>query len=267
MKSKPKTKRIVVVSDLHCGHRAGLTPPDHWQIGTSYYQQQQKTWNFYAQAIKSLGKIDYLICNGDAIDGNGTRSGGTELYEPDRSKQVDIAHECLSLAKADKYLLTFGTPYHVGQEEDWERELAFKLDAEIEGHMFWECPGTGVIFDIKHKVGSSTVPWGRMTPVLKDKVWNTIWHDKDGQPRGDIIIRSHVHYFAYSGDSRTLCVVTPALQGFGSKYGVRQCVGTVDFGLIYFDIQENGDYDWGHKIMNYEIVKNKKTDTFESRLK
>jgi len=266
---KKKFKRVVVVSDLHCGHRAGLTPPDHWQKGTSYFQQQQKTWNFYTDALKELQKehpIDYLICNGDAIDGKGQKSGGTELYEPDRSKQVEIAEICLREAKADKYMLVYGTAYHTGQDEDWEKQLAWRLDAEITGHLFWECPNTGITFDVKHKVGSSQVPWGRFTAINKDKIWNTIWHDKGGQPDGDIIIRSHVHYFAYSGDGSYLCVVTPALQGFGSKYGVRECVGMVNFGFIWFDIEENGSYDWGSRIMQYEVVK-QKDDTFESRLK
>lgn len=261
-------KRVVIVSDLHCGHRAGLTPPEHWVNGSVYIQQQKKTWEFYENTIKSLGHIDILVCNGDAIDGKGERSGGTEQFESDRSKQVDIAFKCLSLTHAREYRLTYGTPYHVGQDEDWERELALRLKCDIKGHDFFGV--NGINFDIKHKIGSSGIPHGRYTPIAKAKLWNTIWADKGGQVKADITIRSHVHYYLFSGNSNWIGVVTPALQGFGSKYGVRQCDGTVDFGLVWFDIYEDGSslntkVKMGTSIMDYEVVE--KNGSFESRLK
>lgn len=264
--SKKDFMRVVVASDMHCGHRAGLTPPEHFQYNTSYLQQQKKTWEFWSNSLKELRDehpIDLLIHNGDAIDGKGERSGGTELYEVDRSKQVEIAYSCLKESQASEYALTYGTPYHVGQEEDFERLLSWKLNCDIEGHMQRDV--NGVLFDVKHKVGSSPLPHSRYTSIAKEKLLNTMWNDRGGQINADVIIRSHVHYFAYCGDGRFLGVVTPALQGFGSKYGVRQCSGTVDFGLIWFDIYGKDDWSWGRKIMQYEVVK--KGNKYESRLK
>jgi len=260
---KRNFKRVVVVSDLHCGHRAGLTPPDHWVKGSAYFEQQRKTWAFYEDGIKSLGKIDIMVCNGDAIDGKGQKSGGNEQIETNRSKQVDIAVECLKVAKPDEYRFTYGTPYHVGIEEDWEREIALRLKSEIRGHDFFEVNGKK--FDVKHKIGSSTIPHGRYTPIAKEKLWNTIWADRGGQVKADITIRSHVHYYLTSSNANWLGVVTPALQGFGSIYGVRQCSGTVDYGFIWFDIYSDGSQSLGVKIMDYEVVE--KNGSFESRLK
>lgn len=262
MSKKKAKQRVVIVSDPHCGHRAGLTPPNHWQYGTSYYAQQKKTWDFYEKAIKSLQPIDILLCNGDAIDGKGDRSGGTEIYESDRQKQAKIAKECLEISKAKQYIIVAGTPYHVGAEEDFERQLAWDLNTELEGHAFFEV--NGVKFDATHKIGSSSVPHARYTALARSKLWNNIWAIKKGQPNSDIIIRSHVHYFLYAGDSSWLGIITPALQGFGSKYGVRQCQGTVDFGLVWVDVYEDGTFDWGHKIMEYSLVE--KNGRFESRL-
>jgi len=34
----------------------------------------------------------------------------------------------------------------------------------------------------------------------------------------------------------------------GSKYGARECSGTVDWGLIYFDIYKDG-YSWTPKVI------------------
>ena len=59
----------------------------------------------------------------------------------------------------------------------------------------------------------------------------------------NVIIRSHVHYHEFSGNPTHIAMTTPALQGWGSKYGERQCSGIVDIGLVQFDISE-GEYSW-----------------------
>ena len=73
-------KRVVAVGDAHAGHRAGIAPPAFQSaiVGDEYYRIQVELWNFYATVIQLLKPIDILIHNGDAIDGPGSRSGGTE---------------------------------------------------------------------------------------------------------------------------------------------------------------------------------------------
>ena len=34
------------------------------------------------------------------------------------------------------------------------------------------------------------------------------------------------------------------MQALGSKYGSRQCSGTVDFGFVVFDVDDDGQYTW-----------------------
>jgi hypothetical protein len=257
MSKKSKFKRVVVISDLHCGHRVGLTPPgkesqisgtSHQRISKKYYKAQLALWKAYAGMIKRLGKIDILIVNGDAIDGRGEKSGGTELIAVDRNVQVEMAAECINFVGADTVLMTRGTGYHVGNTESFEDNIADKVGAKkIEDHAWYDI--NGVVFDVKHFIGSSGIPHGRSTAVKRDQLWSLIWHERNEQPRGEpgkiIVIRSHVHYFDYSGNSDYLAITTPALQGMGSKFGAKICSGTVDFGLIYFDIKNNGDWSWG----------------------
>ena len=59
----------------------------------------------------------------------------------------------------------------------------------------------------------------------------------------------------------------PSLQGFGSKFGVRQCEGIVKVGLVWFDIDETGKkpMDWGYSVMNMETKQ--KGRILEPRLK
>ena len=239
-------KRMVIISDLHCGHLVGLTPPRwHYQNDGKLYKNQKELWRFYAAAIDSLKPIDILVVNGDAIDGKGYMAGGTDQKTTNRLEQVDMAVECIDHAEAKTIRMTYGTPYHTGRDEDWEAIIADKVDVKIESHAFFDIDGT--VFDIKHKVGASTVPHGRLTAVMREKLWNTVWASRDQQKKANVLIRSHVHYHQYGGDPYFLAMTTPALQGYGSKFGARQCSGVVDIGLIYFDIDKDG-YEWNQLL-------------------
>lgn len=253
-------KRVLVVSDLHCGHRSGLTPPS-WQYTegddekrNQYLKQQKILWDFFLESVEVLKPIDIVIANGDLIDGRGEKSGGTELIEPDRKQQAEMAATCLRKTEASKYYLTFGTSYHGGKQEDFEEITADLLGAEgIDGHIWVDV--NGLVFDCKHKVGSSSIPHGRFTALAKEQLWNELWSAENGQTRADVIIRSHVHYHVSASAPGKLMVITPALQGFGSKYGVRQCSGVVNIGVTYFDIEDKEHYTWGTKILNMALIK------------
>lgn len=246
-KAVAKAKRTVIMSDLHCGHITGLTSPAYQiapQCGTKAKaaQVQKKLWEFYAKTIDSLKPIDVLIVNGDCIDGRGERSGGTELVFPDRSDQVGCAAECIRYTEAEKIVMTYGTPYHTGQEEDWEDVLAREIGAKIGAHEWVDI--NGLVFDVKHHVGSSQIPHGRHTAVARERLWSQLWAEREQTPKADVIIRSHVHYFDYCGGRDWLAMTTPALQGLGTKFGARRCSGTVDFGLLSFDVASRDEWSW-----------------------
>ena len=244
-------KKIIILSDLHCGHIVGLTPPK-WQVNMSeYYKEQKSCFNFFKTEIEKLGKIDVTIVNGDAIEGKGERSGGTELIVSDRKQQVEIAEECLSLINTKKIYFTYGTPSHVGKEEDWEKVLSDNMGGEIKNILSIQIDE--IKFNIRHHIGSSTVPHGRFTPIARERVWDMLKEDYEGREKSDILIRSHVHYFTYCGDEKGLGITTPALQGKGSKYGGRVCSGTTSFGFIYMEV--DGDkYSWKPIILDYRVI-------------
>jgi hypothetical protein len=250
-------KRLVVVSDLHCGHIAGLTHPDYQMTAANgpkqrqWAEMQSKLWTWYTDKIKTLGKIDVLVCNGDAIEGKADRTGGTELITADRRRQVEMARKALDIMRAEKICIVYGTPYHVGREEDWEAILADSMGASCKSHLFLDVEGT--VFDIKHRVSSSIIPYGRLTAPLREKVWNVLWAERGEQPRAEVIIRSHVHYYGYAGDARGLVITTPALQGPGSKYGARMCAGTIDFGFLVFECDQKS-YIWRPELCDMRGV-------------
>ena len=249
------SKRTVIISDAHCGHNIGLVPPpwhdkvDDPELATA----QIGLYDFYRAAIKLLNPIDLLAHNGDAVDGRGERSGSLEILRVNRFVQQSMFVYAVGEANATDILMTIGTGYHVGSLEQFERPIAEQLDAKIGGHE-WATVG-GVTFDFKHKVGSSQIPHGRSTAVKRERLWNLIWAERKNNPKSDVIVRSHVHYFDYSGARDYLAVVTPALQGQGSRYSTLDCSGTVDFGLLWFDTYAGAIVDWGWILADYELQK------------
>jgi len=244
--AKPKPyKRILIGADFHCGHRVGLTPPKYQsQIkGKKYHKIQVECWEWYSKKVKEL-KPEIYIINGDLIDGIGSRSGGTELIDSDIKVQQKMAVTCIKEANADTVMILRGTPYHTspnGQDaEDMIGELVGA--AKVEDHGWYNV--NGVIFDIRHHINATSVPYSKGTQISKDQIWNLIWNDYKDQPRARIFLRAHLHYFFHCGDTQWLGITCPALMAMGSKYGARKCVGHVDFGLIHFDVYPDGSYTW-----------------------
>lgn len=255
-------KRVVIVSDFHCGHRVGLTPPkfqNNPQFEEEYLDTQNKIWNFYSKELKKIQPINTLIVNGDAIEGKGERSGGTELGTSDLEKQCEAAVLCIKEAKADKILMLRGTPAHTGKEQDWENVIAKELGCKIYEAFTAVVEGTRVFFDVRHFVSTSTVPYARNTPLSKAALDNTLRAEAEYADKAEIVIRSHAHYYTYcSGPLGQHCVITPALQGPGSKYGSRICSGTVNVGFVWFDIRgKNGDHDFHPVLMEMKNLKPK----------
>lgn len=250
-------KRVVVLSDLHAGHEFGLCPPRNQRsIDMKAGRFQRELWQFYTKAIDALRPIDVVLVNGDAIEGKGESSGGVELVTPDRHEQARMAAECIAYIGAPVVRLMFGTKRHTGKEEDFEVSIVDNLkgvDAKIQGHGFLKVNGWCI--DIKHKVASSTIPHGRLTGLAKARMWNVNWHaEHERQPKADILIRSHVHYYGYAGGPDWLGITTPALT-YHSHFGVRECEGVVHVGFLVFDFNEDGGYTWRPILADFKSLK------------
>ena len=254
-----KDKTVVAVGDFHCSHAVGLTPPSfnpkfRGGIKAHYSELRALYWTHYAQTLDSLKPIDVLIVNGDCIDGKGEASGGTEQLTADRNEQVEMAVECINYAKAGVVLMTFGTPYHVGREEDWERQVADGCGAaRIKSHDWADV--NGLVFDFKHHIPGSQTPLGRHTPLVRERLWNYLWAEHEEYPKAHVILRSHVHYHVLVGGYGWLAMTLPAMQGYGSKFGARKMSGTVDFGLVSFVVHDRWEWSWNQHILKPKVLR------------
>jgi len=225
-------KKVLIISDGHSGHYAGLASKESLEkYGYLQTHQQALIYNWFKKNVLSLGHFDLVVDNGDCIDGKGQKSGGRELHTSDRIQQANIYCDSTSFIKTKKRIVIRGTNYHVGSDEQWEDVIAEKLKSSIKNHLW--CNVGGLIIDIKHKVKGT-----KNTFFSKAKINNLLWAEMKGQPRADIIIRSHAHYYFEASDGKTTAFITPALQGWGSEYGEKECDNTVDIGFLYLEIKD-----------------------------
>lgn len=245
---KGQIKRALLFADSHCGSEVGLTPPSYQyqiidnppseevRIRNKWARQQHECWDWYVAILDTLGHIDICLINGDCIDGDGKRSGGTELITTDRKEQVAMAIECIDQIQADHYTMVFGTPYHCGNNEDFELDIAKHLGCKIGGHE-WENVN-GVVFDLKHKQSNCINPSTGLFNEIRD---NREWVAVGEQPKADVLVRSHTHRFCLVRTEDTIGISTPALQAYGTKFGARQCSRKVQFGMVALDIWPDGE--------------------------
>lgn len=242
----------VLVGDLHCGHIAGLTPPGQWKPEWAIEKPKlamlhSETWNLWRKCTEAFKGCDVVVSNGDNIEGKGQRAGGNEVYEHDRIEQGKIAATCLSMFNAKQYHLTRGTPFHVGDDEEFENLMVNEftlrnLECKIHNHL--QMSLNGKVFDIKHHVGSSQIPYSEAMAVSRERVHNILWAERGACQKANYIIRSHVHYYAYAGNKFYRAMSLPALQApYQTKYG-RRCSRTIDWGMLPFEISTGGNVKW-----------------------
>jgi hypothetical protein len=109
-----------------------------------------------------------------------------------------------------------------------------------------------VRISLKHKIGSSGIPHGRATALLRDALWDIMWSgvEYEDRKKADILIRSHVHYHMYAGNRNHLAMTLPCLQ-ISSGFGERQCQGTIDHGVVEFTI-DGSEYQWKSHLMEFK---------------
>lgn len=262
-KTQTTSKKILAISDLHAGSMVGLTPPA-WQVHETTHKTRRNkfaslqsiAWEWYVQELKKIGKVDICFVLGDCIDGQDKKGAGAGQITTDLEEQAEMAIEALRWIKAKKYVFVYGSNYHVASEGiDIENYIASSLGGTIGNHEFVDV--NGVVFNLKHKCGRTSIPHGKGTLLHKQKLWEQMWSEYKDFPRSDVLLRGHVHYFYSVQDSKYLMMTCPCLKTLGDRYGGRNFIDVIDYGMITFDVPENGQFIWTAHIANFETQKQK----------
>lgn len=240
-----KGKKILFMSDTHCGHFSGLTPPEWWmnpersnKLGMHIREIQETQYGFWKDSVKDK-KYDLCIFNADAIDGKQKKSGGRGLITTSLKEQCEMAVRILEDVNAPLILMTIGSGYHVGRLELYEKNIA-EQDSRVKiKNVIQKLEVNGLRFKGRHKIGRSSTPVGGDIMLRKKWVDDLLWAQVNDSHPADIFFYSHVHYQRTLRQPEFIVFTTPSLQGF-SEFGQLEASGYVHFGTIDMQVPASG---------------------------
>jgi hypothetical protein len=168
---------------------------------------------------------DFVIFNGDCIDGKQMAQHYTEACLPSLSDQKYAAIMAFKWAKGlypnAKWYFTQGTEYHESKGAEAAEDVAMALegvpykgvgpgryssevlDLEVEG----------VVLNAAHHI-SPSAGFYRATAADREGQWSAIAakDESKGVPKADVVIRSHVHYYVHVEHETKHIFSTPCWQ-------------------------------------------------------
>ena len=177
----------VIISDLHCGSLVGLTPPN--RIQPEVEKTQLPLWAWYKNEIEKLGAVDFVVGNGDLVDGEGKKDTIGHVTT-NTKKQREMAIECLEKIDAKKYYFTYGTPFHATGSEDYEESIAEHFNTEIKDMLYLEIEGHLCRF--RHHAGRSDIPYGQGTQLYKEVIRDMLQAIEEETEAAKFLFSSHV---------------------------------------------------------------------------
>jgi hypothetical protein len=185
--------------------------PQKWGDVTANPVQRQilKQWN---EMCKNEKDADYLLINGDVVDGTQPADEGKETCIQDVSSQIDAAEDLVKQINCSKILVTYGTKYHTKENPNLDQQFAKQIHAQKHDYEISFQPKTlQDIIHLSHSIGVSTSSWQyRTTPIAKELV-AALLNEKELYSYKSII-RSHAHYFCTVAFTSNFGLITPCWQ-------------------------------------------------------
>lgn len=208
----------VVLADMHVGSAyapfpAGFISSTGNAIAPNKGQEYlNRCWADFLQRIPKT--IEYLITDGDLIDGQQPKHMARGLTEPDPQWQAQAAAEMLAplRERARTCYCVSGTPYHVGREDgEWEEWVARQLNAEkdVSGRSATDwllLDIGGVVLDVAHAQSVATV--NTLMPLEREQRHALMLDDE--RPDVDLIVRAHTHLYRWANIDGRLMLGMPA---------------------------------------------------------
>jgi predicted phosphodiesterase len=218
-----ETKRILLLSDLHVGHKIALWPPGMTAKSARVEEDEdlpqnaagKAIWAHWLKMLKTLKveRPDCIILNGDLIEGNQHREHGRALVTPDIDVQFEACKKVLKTLPRVPMYFTAGTDYHQlldGTSVDLALARAFKAEYGDE-LLVEEC---GIRLFCRHGIGMSQSTWQYMTTApARDQMLLYLNQAEDKYGKVDVAVFSHRHQFVAAQFSSGIALVTPSWQG------------------------------------------------------
>jgi hypothetical protein len=251
MAAKRAARRILWISDTHCGQVCGLTPPEWWDAVPAGKVRDiaKRGWAWYLDYLKRHRPFDLLVHAGDGVDGRGLRQDGREVIAQPEA-QVDMLLTVIDAARCDRIAMVEGTPYHVSDGARWEAVAVERLRDRGHAVFFGErltITVNGRLFDVRHKVNGSQAPTGGDNALRSEIVRSAEWAAEYGYPVPHEIVRGHTHRERVVGGGARWARTLPALQMW-TGFGARECGGLYHWGATVCDVAPTGEATWHSEI-------------------
>lgn len=187
------SKRILVIADMHVGSKYALMPRQF--NGYLAQKAQLKILEEWNGMCKRERHIDYLIIDGDIVDGVARASDGKDVWTTDIDDQVTAASDLVKQIDYSKLLVAYGSPYHTAENLNADQVFAKQMNAVKHGYeLSWKPDSCKDIIHISHMIGVSAASWQyRTTPLAKELVAALL--NESALYKYRCIIRAHAHYY------------------------------------------------------------------------
>lgn len=272
---------LIIVSDLHCGCRLGLCPPEGAKLddGGIYmpsklqlvvWEWWREFWDTWVPMVCRDEPYDVVI-NGDTTDGSHHNS--TTQISHNLNDQSAIAYQILKpiASSARKLYVIRGTEAHVGPSGVEEERLAERLGAvpNEEGqharYELWKRVGNknGPLCHILHHIGTTGSAAYESSAPQKELIAEFTEAGQTGVQPPDYVIRSHRHRYIKTSNpskrSESAAITTPGWQ-LKTPYVFRLAGGRTSqpqFGGIAI---RQGDYEFYSRTKIWTIDRPKTED-------
>jgi len=205
---------VIAVGDLHVNSTAALSPPivnldDGGTFRASRPQRAMwESWlDFWTEAGRLQADHKVGILNGDLGELD-TKRRSNQLITTNKATIMHMLLDVLepALDVLDAVYVIRGTMAHTGKSGWLEEAIANDITINVPSPTavsWWHlrAMASGVRFDISHHASMGSLPWSERYAALKVATITRMRYFEMGQRPPNVIIRSHNHRYADSGNN------------------------------------------------------------------
>lgn len=224
-----KAAHGLLLADTHVGSQFGLWPRGHQHSGGTHqltsYQERLLTW--FESVVHDVPRLDFVIVNGDLIDGENPVTSGRCCITSDPADQAQAAVALLApLRKKTKSIyLVRGTPYHEGASHEGLEFVGSELKCERWGagnrysDLVLERNWRGHVLNVTHHGPTNFVyPAGALNRMA---MFAALAEIRKHAPHAEVIVRAHSHQDGMLRDHGQWLISQPSWC-YVTPYGIKR---------------------------------------------
>lgn len=234
--------KILVLSDFHCGSKAGLMPEEAEENTPN--KNQWKLLDIYNNMVQDVGAVDWLILNGDVVSGVNRNGRGIGMWTTDINLQqqcvVDLVKKIKKINKG--IIVTEGSIYHSDVNPNSDRSVADRLRCTFhDKNVKFGIESTlnlrqeGKRFYFRHFIGGASANPSAKAAVIAREMMDAIMF-KEQYKKINKVVFSHRHAFIGVNLTDIQAMITPCWE-LKTPFAARRKIGYVpEIGYILFHV-------------------------------